>query len=412
MTFIPLSFLNSPSFRISYFDYILGEFFPITHVICVIELDSHTVWWHEWSHRMLTYFCPVHDSALELYFAKLAGNNSTVNARTCAIEQYREFMEGHASAMVKLADKFRSEEETLKKILEKKTGLIVGESEFGQQIAMDLERISRQINSENPIDACQSVSNALGGCCTKDSPDAPAYKEALSWLKSNWHMFRGLSSIQLTQKLARELDKEGFTALGPFYGFSTLHIRIMTAILHYLNFIRLALAHNDITHLVPILIPLLNSVLADWGPSIMIVISGERAREPRSAYRFPIHEYKPPQIKRHCLVSNQFADLVAKCLSLKEGNLSVTEKLKTHFRYFWETLAQVENLWLSTPDCEECSMLQEEIRAQQSKLRIDLKEKPISKSKTIFLDAIELYEPWLEKYAVETARDLHYFSFL
>jgi len=84
------------------------------------------------------------------------------------------------------------------------------------------------------------------------------------------------------------------------------------------------------------------------------------------------------------------------------------EKLKTYFFYYWETLAQVENLWLSTPDCEECTMmLKEGMETPQGTLQIDLKDKPISKSEKIFRGVIELYEPWIKDHAPETAKDFH-----
>jgi hypothetical protein len=402
-TFTPLRPLNSPSLRIPYFGYTLGEFFPKTHLISVIELDGHTVLWHEMSHRMLTSFCPVHDSGLELYFAELTGNTSKFDEELDKIEQYRELLEGHASAMVKLAHEFRGEDAALIKILEKKRGYPFHKDPLGHQIAIDLERISRKINPKNPIDACQSVSNVLGGVSSKD--DVPAYKEALSWLKGHEHMFRGLSSFNLSRMFAKELEKEGFTALGPYYGCSALHIRIMVAMLHYLHFLSLVRTRKDSMLLVPILIPLLNSVMADWGPSIVIFISKD---ELRISCRFPLDDYKVPLIKRHCLVSNQVADLYTKCSALKEKNMPAMEKLKTYFFYYWETLAQVENLWLSTPDCEECTMmLKEGMETPQGTLQIDLKDKPISKSEKIFRGVIELYEPWIKDHAPETAKDFH-----
>lgn len=407
MSFTLSSLINSPSYRISYFDYILGEFFPTTHVICVIELDGSTVWWHEWSHRMLTCYSPVHDLALELYFDKLAGNDFKADRLTSQIEQYRELMEGHASAMVKLADEFRDEEQALKNTLEKKTGHILRESQFGNQIALDLERISKSINPEAPIDACESLSNALGESLAKD--DAPAYKEALSWIKGNWYMFRGLRSLELTRKLAMELDRQGFTTTPFFYGFHVSHIRILIAILHYLNFLRLVLEHKNTEVLVPVLIPLVTSALGDWGPSITIFFSGNRGVKPTTAAcRFPLEEYKPPQIEGKCLMSQQSADLIAKCSALKQKNMLGMEKLKAYLYYFWEALAQVEIGLLNVPDCEQCRLVKEEIQREQGKVRMDLEERPISKSETTFHDAIELYEPWLENYGLETANDFRH----
>lgn len=406
----PLALVNSPSCRIYYDNYVLGEYFPITSSICLFEINGHSPIEHEIQHAFGISNSLAQELFLKGWFGKFTHSDKKVLR---GIESVMQFLEGHAAAIITLdCEANRGEAGFIAQFREVvgRPGLTL--SPYGNKIKDDLVWVSEQVAPRDARGVCEIISACLLSCIERSG--TATWDKALLCLKQNWQKFKGLDSKdeKLHLNMLEFLELEGFRPnnIADFFDPHRSLIRVLVA---YYESIYMCAKVGNIVPLFPILPTLLNLAITRFGPRPLCLVSidGNKSDE---AIAIPCTIYIGRDLSAWlelykvvgksyggCGLCSAFEDFATRVGECSEGELIKTELKKKPslvlcLAYFWELLVEANNVLRSNNKCRGCRPLAVRLNG--------LKIPTLEETESIFRQAVEAYESWFPHYAEETAQ--------